>query len=223
MKHLIIILFIVAAVVPDLQSVERDELYFKVGAGAGTSLLNNLADELELQGRELPFPEYSIMVSFGKSFADNTIRAEAGFGFSLLPDIRYQNEYEDFTEDMSHYDFSLLVRRVLMPERTLFSPSIGIGFGYGRTNLIEGAGRLDSFEVLGSVQFDSHIRYNMDLFVEAFYIQGLSEKKFGAPFLESLNSDVLIGSDGEPIKDSYGYAGLRIGVTVWLELMEERY
>ncbi|MFO7915422.1 MAG: hypothetical protein R6U43_07000 [Candidatus Krumholzibacteriales bacterium] len=223
MKRLVIIIFMAAAMTANLSSAERDEFFFKVGAGAGTTLLNNLADELDTQGRELPFPEYSIMVSFGKTFADNTIRAEAGFGFSLLPDIRYQNEYEDFTEDMSHYDFSLLVRRILAPGRKLFSPSIGAGFGYGRTNLIEGGGRLDSFEILGSIQFDSEIRDNMDLFVELFYIQGLSEKKFGAPYLESLSSDVLIGSDGQPLKDSYGSAGLRVGITVWLKLMEERY
>jgi hypothetical protein len=92
---------------------ERDDLYFRIGAGAGISLMNNLADELERQGGEMPFPEYSISVSFGKLFPDNGITAEAAFGFSLLQGIRYRNEYESFGEDMTHYDFSILVGSIL--------------------------------------------------------------------------------------------------------------
>ncbi|MBD3180383.1 MAG: hypothetical protein GF417_12870 [Candidatus Latescibacteria bacterium] len=223
MKRIFFIISIFLILLSGISRAERDELFFKVGAGAGASLLNNLSDELETQGNELPFPEYSISVSMGKTFSNNTIRAEAVFGFSLLQDVRYQNEYENFTETMSHYDFALMVRRVFAPERKILSPSLGVGIGYGRTNLIEGAGRIDSFELLGSLQVDSEVRDNMDIFVELFYVQGVSEKKFGSPFLENLDSDVLLDSSGNPLKDRYGVAGLRIGITVWLRALEQRY
>jgi hypothetical protein len=116
-----------------------------------------------------------------------------------------------------------MVRRVFIPERKILSPSLGVGIGYGRTNLIEGAGRIDSFELLGSLQVDSEVRDNMDIFVELFYVQGISEKKFGSPFLENLDSDVLLDSSGNPLKDRYGVAGLRVGITVWLRALEQRY
>ena len=223
MNRIVILISCIILLLPGPASAERDEFFFKVGAGAGASLLNNLSDELERQGGELPFPEYSISVSLGKTFSDNTFSAEMAFGFSLLQDIRYQNEYEDFHESMSHYDFSILVRRMIFPGKKLFSPSVGLGVGYGRTNLIEGAGRIDAFEILGSVQVDSQVRDNMDIFAEIFYIQGISDKEFGAPFLENLGTDVLLDSSGEPLRDRYGAAGLRVGVTIWLEAERYRY
>lgn len=208
---------------PCLSESERDDFFLKFGPGTGISLLNNLSDELERQGREIPFPEYSVSVSIGKTFFNNSIRAEGSFGFSLIQDIRYKNEYEDFQETMSHYDFSLLIRKMLLPERESFSPSLGVGAGYGRTNLVEGGGRLETYEIIGSFQVESRIRDNMDIFCELFYVRGLNQDRFSSPYLDNVSSDVILNSSGEPLEDKYGVAGFRIGITIWLKLPEGRY
>lgn len=219
MKRLIISLSIILALTAFSSRClpAEKEIYIRVGAGAGQPLLNALSGELERQGREMPVPEYVFAVSAGKVFKDGLFNAEVTFAYSLIPDIRYSNQYEDFLETMSHYDFSLMFRRGLLKSPGRFSPSLGVGFGYGRTNLVEGGGRLESFEILGSALVEYSVGDYWSLFAEAAYTGSLEEDRFSSAYLNSNIDDTLYDSDGYPLNERYSVIEFRVGVVFWLK------
>ncbi len=198
-------------------------VYLRTGLGAGRPLLESLSNELEKQGNQMPGVEYVLPVSIGKMFFDGSIGAELMFSYSLTPVIRYKNAHEDFEEKLGHYDFSFLLRKYLLPGNRKFSPSIGVGIGYGRSNLVAGGGRLESAEFLASALIESRFMERKGFFVEAVYIRGLSKERFDAAHIENNSEDVVFDSNGIPLKDIYSVFEIRVGFTFWLKTPKEYY
>jgi len=186
-------------------------VYLRTGLGAGKPLMESLSKELETQGNKMPELEYVLPVSIGRIFFDGSIGAELMFSYSLTNIIIYKNAHEDFEEKMGHYDFSFLLRKYLLPGNKKFSPSIGVGIGYGRSNLVAGGGRLESF------------KERTGFFIEAVYIRGLSEERFDAVHLKNISQDVVLDSRGIPLEDIYSVFEIRAGLTFWLKNPKEYY
>ncbi len=198
-------------------------VYLRTGLGAGRPLMESLSNELEKQGNQMPELEYVLPVSVGRIFFDGSIGAELMFSYSLTNVIRYKNAHEDFEEKMGHYDFSFLLRKYLLPGNKKFSPSIGVGIGYGRSNLVAGGGRLESAEMLASALIESRFKERTGFFIEAIYIRGLSEERFDAVHLENVSQDVVLDSRGIPLEDVYSVFEIRVGFTFWLKTPKEYY
>ena len=191
--------------------------FLRAGAGAGIPSLNNLESELALQeyGEELA-PGLSIAVSLGRSFAEEAWSLELYIAGAVYRDFLYGNDYEGFAANLRHYDFMGVLRRHWRAEAKWFRPSLGIGAGYGSTELISGGGKMGAMQGIGALRVESALRENLFLAVECAYSFGLQTKAFDAPFIENVESDAVYTSDHEPLEDRYDCLEIRIGITVRL-------
>jgi len=217
-----IMIFSLAAACPPGSRAQEKDIFLRSGLGAAYPLLGELSDELERQGNEMPWPQYALGVNLGKVFMDGAFSVEASFSYSMIPNVRYRNAYEDFEENLTHYGFSLLGRR-RFTGGGWFVPSLGAGLGYGRSNLVSGGGRLESFEFIGSALLEFALGENLDLFAEAIYVGSFNRDRFDDPHLENISGDALLDSDGEELKDMYSAFEIRIGLTFWLRTMDRYY
>ncbi len=223
-KQLIYTILIVtlAAASPVDSGAQEKDMFFRVGLGAAYPMLDGLSDELEKQGNELPLPQYALGVDLGKLFMDGTFSVEASFSYSMIPNVRYKNDQEDFEENLTHYDFSLIARRRFTRGGKL-APSLGAGLGYGRSNLVSGGGRLESFEFIGSALLEYELGDHLDLFAEAIYVGSFNSGRFDDPHLENVSGDALLNSGGEILEDRYSTFEFRVGLTFWLRTMDRYY
>jgi len=198
--------------------LSADSRYFlRIGAGAGIPQLKNLNDELALQGRKNVPASYSFGISLGRSFAENQWSLEAHFCAALFDEFDYTNVHDSFPARMRHFSYMAVVRRNFMPEGTIFKPSLGAGIGYGLTTLVSGGGKLGAVEALVTGRIDSSIRSTIDLSLECTYCAGLQSKEFAQPFLENVDTDAVLDSAGNPLKDVYRSLDIRLGFTFWLK------
>ena len=198
--------------------LSADSRYFlRIGAGAGIPQLKNLNDELALQGRKNVPASYSFGISLGRSFAENQWSLEAHFCAALFDEFDYTSVHDSFPARMRHFSYMAVVRRNFMPEGTIFKPSLGAGIGYGLTTLVSGGGKLGAVEALVTGRIDSSIRSTIDLSLECTYCAGLQSKEFAQPFLENVDTDVVLDSAGNPLKDVYRSLDIRLGFTFWLK------
>jgi len=73
-------------------------------------------------------------VSLGRTFASGTYMAEGNLSVSIYQTIHYENPYDTFSVNITHYNYSILVLRRFRVESGSFIPSIGAGIGYGTTD-----------------------------------------------------------------------------------------
>jgi hypothetical protein len=61
----------------------------------------------------------------------------------------------------------------------------------------------------------------LDLALECSYYTGLQTKEFRTPFLENVNTDVVMNSSGGALEDTFHSLDVRIGLTFWLKPMTQ--
>jgi opacity protein-like surface antigen len=207
---------------------EQEEGYFiRVSGGYSKPGLKNLSDELAVQGSEELKSGYGISVSLGHSVFSENWLVEANFSASFYRSFHYLNDYdqdneydEDFEGNLSHQHYALIVRRVLMPGNERFTPFIGLGAGYGVTNLISGGGKLGAFEwqVLGG--FETRIKTNFSLLLEADYRAAFTTDTFDSPHLENVEGDAVYDSNGALLEDRFSSLEFRIGIVIKQSITE---
>ena len=198
--------------------LSADSRYFlRVGVGASVAQLKNLNAELALQGNKKVPPGCSFGISLGRALVENQWSLEAHFCAVLFNEFDYMSVHDSFPARMRHFSYMAVVRRNFRPEGTIFKPSLGAGIGYGLTTLVSGGGRLGSAEALVTGRIDSSIRSTIDLSLECTYYAGLQSKEFARPFLKNVDTDVVLDSAGNPLKDVYRSLDIRLGFTFWLK------
>ena len=196
--------------------------FVRIGTGASVPSLENLNDELALQGTGKVGPGYGLGVSLGHTLFEERWSLELHFTAAFYPPFDYHNDYENgFTAKLRHYATFLVPRYNFMSESERFRPTLGAGIGYGQTNLISGGGKLGALEGLVTGRLDVAIRKNLDLAFECSYYAGLQAKEFGNPFLENVDTDVVQNSAGDALEDTFRSLDVRIGLTLWLKPMTQ--
>jgi len=208
----------VAAIVLHAGSAAAEGRFF-LRAGTGVSLpsLEGLENELGAQGGERLEPGLSLGVSLGRSFAENAWSVELYFAAAFYPEFIYDNDYEGFAGKLRHFEYLGIARRHWRTEAKWFRPSLGLGAGYGSTELISGGGKMGAARGLAAVRVESALAENVCLSLEGLYNVGLQTKAFSGPFLENVSSDAVLTSANVPLEDKYDSFDIRLGVTVWLK------
>jgi hypothetical protein len=216
------LLALLAASPTGVRAEELTGFYLKADIGFSKTFLPNLENELERQGTKLDLG-YSLGISLGRAFSERRWALEAYFSVVLFPEFIYENEYENFPGDLSHYSFGLALKRNLRSSAESFIPHIGIGIGYGQTNLVSGGGRIGDFEALLLAQLEMPLGDNINLLFETVYVTAFTEKRYEKPFLQNVESDNILDSSGNPLADRYSALELRLGIHVYLKKKERRY
>jgi outer membrane protein W len=215
------LLFAAAALalsVPPMPSSAADSnVFFKATAGGSYPFMENLGDELRTQGRSELTTGLSVGVSVGKLFSQRKWGLELWFDHSRYQSFKYENEYESFEGDMTHYNFMLVGKWNLRPASDLFRPYLGAGLGYGYTNIARAGGKIDGLQGMLLLQLESRIKDNLAFFVEGFFLSTFTRDKYDSSFLEGSAYDAILGSDGNPLDERFTSFDLRIGVLAWLK------
>ncbi len=214
------IVLVVVACSPLL--AEDGRFFVRIGTGASVPFLENLNDELARQNRGKVGPGYGLGVSLGHTLFEERWSLELHFTAAFYPPFDYDNDYESgFTAKLRHYATFLVARHNFMSDSERFRPTLGAGIGYGQTNLISGGGKLGALEGLVTGRLDVSIRKNLDFAFECSYYAGLQSKKFGSPFLENFDTDIVQNSAGDALEDTFRSLDVRVGLTLWLKPMEK--
>jgi hypothetical protein len=199
-------------------SVASDgRVYLRAGVGASVPFVKNLSGELALQGADAPKPGYSFGVSLGRTFIEQRWALEAHFSAAFYPEFDFTSNTDSFPGRLQHYDYGLILKRNILPEGAALQPSLGVGIGYGLTNLISGGGRLGAFEAIAVGGVGIRIMENINLSIEGTYYAGLQRKKYEKPFLANYDTDVVKDNAGNPLQDRFNSIDVRIGITVFLK------
>ncbi len=215
LRAVLAVVFLLALCSP-LRAVSG-RFFVHLDGGASVPSLTNLNDELAVQEQDKVGAGYGLGVSIGHSLLEERWSLELHFATMFYPSFDYENEYEYFPSEMKHYAFALVARRNFLIESERFHPSLGAGIGYGQTNLVAGGGKLGAAEGLVTGRFGVSVRSNLEIAVECSYYAGLQTKEFRAPFLENVNTDVVLDSAGKPLEDRFRSLDVRLGLTVWLK------
>jgi hypothetical protein len=197
-------------------SADGDRFFLKAAIGRNDPSLPNLSDELDRQGSSGPDPGYSLNVSLGRTLLERSLAVELYFAVALYSDFSYVNSHENFTGDLTHYDYALIAKKRIPTGSERIVPWLGAGGGYGVTNLIAGGGKIGAFEAFALAQIEVPLGGSVRLLFEGTYCAGLSGDRFDNPHLENVSGDILQDSDGNPLEDRYSAFEFRIGVTIWL-------
>lgn len=215
-----LLILLLAALCSPLHAADG-RFFMRFGAGASVPNLENLNDELALQGKEKVGLGYGFGVSLGHTLFEERWSLEMHFSTTFYPSFDYENEYEYFPAKLKHYAFLAVARHNFMSDSERFRPTLGAGIGYGQTNLIAGGGKLGAFEGLVTGSLDVSMRKNLALSIECSYYAGLQSEKFGDPFLENVDTDFVQNSAGNALEDTFRSLDVRIGLTLWLKPMKE--
>jgi hypothetical protein len=192
-------------------------VFLKFTAGGSYPFMNNLNDELKAQGRCGLTTGLSASVSVGRLFAGRKWGAELWFDVARYQSFKYENAYESFSGDITHYDFMLVGKRNLWPSNANFSPYIGAGLGYGYTNIARSGGKIDGMQGMVLLQFESMIKDNITMFIESSFVTTFNKSKYDSSFLESSAYDAILDSNGDPLDERFTSVDLRIGIQAWLK------
>jgi len=192
-------------------------VFLKVAVGGSYPFLQNLNDELETQGRDQLATGASIGISLGRMFSERKWGLEAWFDLARYQSFKFENEYESFEGDMTHYNFMLVGKRNLSPSNEKFRPYIGAGMGYGYTNIARAGGKIDGLQGMILLQFEARIRDNIALLLESNFLTTFDKSNYDSSFLESSDYDTILDSNGDPLEDRFTSIDLRIGIQVWLK------
>jgi hypothetical protein len=211
---LLLLALILSNATPSL--AREDRFFLRASGGASIPFVANLSNELKLQGADAPKPGYSFGVSLGRTFLDQQWSLEAHFSAAFYPEFDFTSNTDSFPGRMQHYDYCLILRRRILPEGIAFQPTLGVGVGYGLTNLIAGGGKMGAYEAIAVGSIETRIRENLNLSIEGTYYAGLQQKKYERPFLENFETDVVKDHFGNPLEDRFNSIDVRIGITVFL-------
>ncbi len=213
-------ILLVCTLCPPLRAAD-DRFFVRLGGGASVPSLKNLNAELALQGKEKVSFGYGGGVSIGHTLFEERWSLELHFAAAFYPAFDYENAHEFFPAGLNHYSFQLVARHNFMSDHERFRPTLGAGIGYGQTGLLAGGGKLGAPEGLVTGRLDVSIRSNLELAVECSYYAGLQTKKFGNPFLENYDTDVVQNSAGDALEDTFRSLDVRIGLTIRLKPMAQ--
>ncbi len=223
MKFAGFLLLIAALLVPGgtARAAGDDNFFFTATAGGSLPFLPNLSGELDAQGEKGPAPGLNLKISLGRTLSSRNWAVELLVTLSRYPSFNYENDYEDFTGKLLHFDYAVVGKRCLRPSETGLVPYLGIGFGYGRSELVSGGGKLNAFQALALFQVESQVKDNISILFECSYAVSLTEERFAAPYTENVNSDVILDSAGLPLNDRFSSLEARLGVNIWLKPLDK--
>ncbi len=206
-------------------AADQGKFFLRAMGGASVPFLSNLQSELEFQGTDnAPRTGYSLAVSLGRTFPVDQWSGEVHFSASFNPEFDYRNPSDSFPGHLEHDNFSFILRRNLLPGHTKLVPWVGAGLGLGVTNLINGGGKIEAAEAILTGSIDAAISRNINFAVEAIYYAGLQSKPYKSPFIENVETDVILDSGGNQLEDRYRSLDVRIGITVYLrQKVQEEY
>jgi len=216
----IIVIVIFASFLAMMQpskSQAQDKFFLKALCGYSHAVMDNLSKELSTQGNGEELKDgYCFSVSLGRTFSKGQLSLEGNMSISLYPELHYTNPYDSFTARVTHYAYSIILHKRFLLESGSLVPSIGIGAGYGTTNLISGGGKASSVTALISGGVEYRLRENIFLHLNILYTQSFKSDRFDNPFLENLTSDAVYDSSHNVLSDRFNSLDIRCGVTVYL-------
>jgi len=218
-KTTIVVAFLalIFATIQPPNSYAQDRFFLKALFGYSHAVMDNLSQELSTQGNGEKLKDgYCFSVSLGRTFSNGQLSLEGNMSISLYPELHYTNPYDSFTARVTHYAYSIILHKRFLLESGSLVPSIGIGAGYGTTNLISGGGKAGSVTVLLTGGAEYRLRENMFLYLNILYTQSLKSDRFDNPFLENVTSDAVYDSSHNVLSDRFNSLDIRCGVTVYL-------
>lgn len=209
-------LLLIAALAAPAAAADSN-VFLKATLGGSYPFMQNLNSELKTQGRCELSTGLSFSMSIGRMFANHKWGLELWFDLARYQSFRYENEYEDFEGDMTHYNYMLVGKRNLWPSNETFRPYLGAGIGYGYTNISSAGGKIDGLQGMVLLQFESRIKDNITMFLESTFLTTFDKDKYDSSFLESSVYDTIVDSNGDPLDERFTSIDLRIGIMVWLK------
>ncbi len=198
-------------------AAQDSNVFLKTTIGGSYPFMQNLNSELKSQGRCELTTGLSFSMSIGRLFAKRKWGLELWFDVARYQSFKYENAYESFEGEMTHYNYMLVGKRNLWPSNDIFRPYLGAGFGYGYTNISRAGGKLDGLQGMILLQFESRIKDNITMFVESTFLTTFDKDKYDSSFLESSNYDAIFDSNGDPLDERFTSIDLRIGIMAWLK------
>lgn len=198
-------------------AAQDSNVFLKTTIGGSYPFMQNLNSELKSQGRCELTTGLSFSMSIGRLFAKRKWGLELWFDVARYQSFKYENDYESFEGEMTHYNYMLVGKRNLWPSNDIFRPYLGAGFGYGYTNISRAGGKLDGLQGMILLQFESRIKDNITMFVESTFLTTFDKDKYDSSFLESSNYDAIFDSNGDPLDERFTSIDLRIGIMAWLK------
>ena len=195
--------------------------YFQITGGAGQPLLKNLSDELSTQNQDGIPPGFSAAVSLGRLLMNDKWSIEAQMNLTRCPSFSYANEFQEFSGPLLHYGYSIIVKRCLRPGKETFVPRIGVGLGFGKTELSTGKGMIDGPEAIVLLQVDHRIKMHIDLVAEAVWTPLIMEETYSSPFSIQSDYDGILDSYEKRLSDGYSSVEFRLGIRVRLKPPEQ--
>ena len=192
-------------------------VFLKATVGGSYPFMENLNSELRTQGRCDLTTGLSFSMSIGRMFAKRKWGLELWFDYARYQSFKYENAFESFEGDMTHYNFMLVGKRNLWPSSEIFRPYLGAGFGYGYTNIARAGGKIDGLQGMVLLQFESRIKDNITMFLETTFLSTFNREKYDSSFLESSAYDAILDSSGDPLEERFTSVDLRIGIQAWLK------
>jgi opacity protein-like surface antigen len=208
---------ILAAVLTAPATAADSNVFLKATAGGSYPFMSNLNNELKAQGRCELSPGLSFSMSIGRAFSQHKWALELWFDFARYQSFTYENDYESFEGEMTHYNFMLVGKMSLWPSNEIFRPYLGAGFGYGYTNIARAGGKIDGLQGMLIFQVESRIKDYLTLFMETSFLSTFDSSKYDSSFLESSNYDAIFDSNGDPLNERFSSIDLRIGIQAWLK------
>ena len=199
-------------------AAQDSNVFLKTTIGGSYPFMQNLNSELKTQGRCELTTGLSFSMSIGRLFAKRKWGLELWFDVARYQSFKYENAYESFEGEMTHYNYMLVGKRNLWPSNDIFRPYLGAGLGYGYTNIARAGGKLDGLQGMVLLQFESRIKDNITMFVESTFLTTFDKSKYDSSFLESSNYDAIFNSNGDPLDERFTSIDLRIGIMAWLKL-----
>lgn len=208
---------LLAGVLPAPAAAADSNVFLKATVGGSYPFMQNLNNELKAQGRCELSTGLSFSMSIGRMFAKRKWGLELWFDYARYQSFKYENAYESFEGDMTHYNYMLVGKRNLWPSSEIFRPYLGVGFGYGYTNIARAGGKIDGLQGMVLLQFESRIKDNITMFLESTFLSTFSKEKYDSSFLESSAYDAILGGNGDPLDERFTSIDLRIGIMAWLK------
>lgn len=192
-------------------------VFLKATVGGSYPFMENLNAELKTQGRCQLSAGVSLSMSIGRAFSNHKWALELWFDYARYQSFMYENAYESFEGDMTHYNYMLVGKRNLWPSNEIFRPYLGAGFGYGITNIARAGGKIDGLQGMILLQFESRIKDNVTMFFESTFLTTFNPSEYDSSFLESSDYDAIQNSNGDPLDERFSSIDLRIGIQAWLK------
>ena len=200
-----------------ISPVRRLEVLHAGGRGRGRPELENLNDELTLQGHKNVPIGYSIGISLGRSFGENQWSLEAHFCAALLTSSTIR---APTTASPRGCGITATWRSCGgtsgRKERSSSPRSAQASATASRRS---SPGAESSARPKRSSRGESTRRYETTSISpsNARTTGGFKEGVRSRPFLENVDTDVVLDSSGNPLKEMYRSLDIRLGFTFWLK------